>query len=78
MIPANMIQERLGRHSEQDILQFFQITYTGNLLPCLRITEHKVAETKVIRNDTPQVDVHFLGVLVDKTSAILCCIRSVL
>ena len=73
-----MIQEGLGRHGKQDILQLFQIPHPGDLLSCLRIAEHKVTETEVIGNDTPQVNVHLFRVLVDKAGTVFSGIRGVL
>ena len=77
VIPADMIQEGLGRHGKQDILQLFQVPHTGNLFSGLRIAEHKVTEPEVIGNDAPQVNVHLFRILIDKAGTVFGGIRRV-
>ena len=58
-------------------MQLLQIPDAGNLLPGIRIPENKITKTKIIGNDTAQINVHLLGVLVDKAGTILGCIRRI-
>lgn len=50
----------------------------GQSPPRLRITENKITETEVIGNNTAQVYIHLLGILVNKAGSVLCRIGSIL
>ena len=65
-----MVEQRLFGNGEDNVLQFFQIPYPGNLFHRVRVAEDKIAKTEVRGNGFPQVDIHFLGILVDKAGAI--------
>ena len=60
MVTRDMIKERLCRNGKQHILKFFQIMYPRHFFLGFRISENKIAESKVIRDRLPQVYVHLL------------------
>ena len=58
-------------------MQLFQVPHTGNLLSRFGITKNKISETKIIRNNTAQIHIHFLGILINKTGTIFGSIRRI-
>lgn len=68
MVAYNMVLQGLSRNREYNILQFLQIMNAGYFLHRTRINENKIAETEIPRNSIPQIDIHFLGILIDERS----------
>ena len=68
MVAYNMVLQGLCRNREYNILQFLQIMNAGYFLHRTRIDENKIAETEIPRNSIPQIDIHFLGILIDERS----------
>ena len=66
VIAADVIQEGIGRNRENHILQFLQVVHPKYLFLSGRITENKIPETEFLRYSLPQVNIHFLRVLVDE------------
>ena len=52
-------------------MQFLQVLYTGDLFHGIGVAEDEVAEAEVVGYDAAQVDVHFLGILVDEGGTVL-------
>ena len=78
MVTADMIKERFGRNGKKDILQLFQIPYAGYLDSRFGITEHKVTKTEIIGNNPAKIDIHLLGILIDKRGPVFCRIGRIL
>ncbi len=70
VVTADMVKERLLRNGKDYVLQFFQVMNTGYFLQCIRVTENKISETKIIRHDLAQVYIHLLGILIHETGTI--------
>ena len=66
MVPANVIQKRIGRNREYSILQVFQVMHTSYLFFRFRIAKHKIAKAEMLGNRLAQFKAHLLRVFVDE------------
>ena len=65
-----MVQERLGRDVENNVLQLLQVTHPGHFFQRMRIAEDEISEPEVVGHNVAQVHIHLLGILVHKAGCI--------
>ena len=70
VVVTDVVEEGLGRHGKEDVLQFLQVLDPCNLLARLRIAEDEVSEAEILHHRAPQVNVHLLRILVDEGSSV--------
>ena len=65
-----MIEHGVARNLEDIVLKFLQRRDASYLFLGIRIAEDEIAEAHVFLYQLAQVDIHLLGVLVDKVEAL--------
>ena len=65
-----MIKHRVARNLEDIVLKFLQRRDASYLFLGIRIAEDEIAEAHVFLYQLAQVDIHLLGVLVDKVETL--------
>ena len=72
-----MIEHGVARNLEDIVLKFLQRRDASYLFLGIRIAEDEIAEAHVFLYQLAQVDIHLLGVLVDKVEALSLRLRLV-
>ena len=71
IIVRDVVEQRLGRHREDVILQVLEVAHAHHLLHGSRVAEDKVAETEVMVHQVLEVDIQLLRVLVEERGSIV-------